>query len=90
MRFTRGKIKNGEQFIHRASLLSDSSKSSNGVVSVGHLVGSVFVVDTFPLIVVKVMVVDVTVNDWLPHVHEEEQGDGGIGKSNPVAREANI
>ena len=90
LRFTRGRIKNGDQFIHRRSLLSVSSKSSNGVVSVWHLVGGVFVVDAFPLIVVKVMVVDVSVNDWLPHVHEEEQGDGGVGESNPVAREADI
>ena len=32
----------------------------------------------------------VSVNDWLQHIHEEEEGDRGEHESGPVAREADI
>ena len=36
------------------------------------------------------LVIYSTVYDWLPHVHEEEQGHDGKGKSDPVARETDV
>lgn len=77
--------------MQRVSLLhSQSSKSGDGVVGVGHFVCSVLVVDTLPLVVVIVLVIYGTVHDWLPHVHNEEQRHKGESKTHPVARETDV
>ena len=49
-----------------------SSQSGNGLVSVDHLNTSVLVVYALPLVVVVVHVIDVTMDNWLPHVHHPE------------------
>ena len=67
-----------------------SSESGDGVIYVWHSVGSVLVVDTFPLIVVVMLVIYGTVDDWLPHVHKEEEGHDWEGEADPVAREADV
>ena len=67
-----------------------SSQSSDSIVRVDHPVVGVLVVDSLPLIVVEVMPVDVSVNNWLPHVHEEEDRNSWESKSNPVARKTEV
>ena len=67
-----------------------SSQSCDGLVSVDHLDAGVLVVDALPLIVVVVHVVDVTVDDWLPHVTHPEKGKEWESQSGPVARETQV
>ena len=67
-----------------------SSKSGDSVIIVDHSGRIVLIVDALPLEVVVVHVIDVTVDEGLPHVHHPDQGESGEGKSNPVAREADV
>ena len=43
-------------------------------------------VDRLPLVVVIMLDVDVTVDNRLHHIHEEEKGNHWENKSGPVAR----
>ena len=47
-------------------------------------------IDSFPLVVVVMLNINVAVNDWLQHVHKEEEGDHGEYESGPISREAHI
>ena len=69
---------------------SSSGKSGDCVVSVSGPVVAELVVHGLPLEVVVMVDVDVTVDEWLPHVHEEEHWHDGECKSNPVAGEAEV
>ena len=60
------------------------------MISVDHSVLGEFEVDTLPLIVVEVHVINVTVDYWLPHVHEPEEREQREGNSNPVTRETHV
>jgi len=67
-----------------------SSESSDGLIDHGHSVGTVLEVDSLPLVVHVVLVVDLTVNDWGHHVYEEENGDGGEDQSHEITGETDI
>ena len=67
-----------------------SSESGDGLISVDWSVSSKLVVDTLPLEVVVLLNIDSSVQDWLPHVHEEEQRKQREGQSYPVAGETNV
>ena len=54
-----------------------SSDSSDGLIDHGHSVGAVLEVNTLPLVVHVVHVVDVSVDDRRQLVYHEEDGDGG-------------
>ena len=54
-----------------------SSKSGDSVIIVDHSCGVVLIVDALPLEVVVVHVIDVTVDEGLPHVHHPDQGESG-------------
>ena len=62
-----------------------SSKSSHATIIEDHSVLSKLVVDTLPLEVVVPVVIDVTVDNGLPHVGHPEDHDEGERKSSPVA-----
>ena len=47
-------------------------------------------IDRYPLVIVVMHVVAVTVEDGLHHVHEEENRHGGEYQSNPIARETDV
>ena len=47
-------------------------------------------IHSFPLVVVVMLNINVSVNNWLHHIHEEEEGDRGEHESGPVSGEANI
>ena len=67
-----------------------SSKSGNGLISVEWSIGAILVVNSFPLIVIVMLNIDCTMDDWLPHVNEKEERDQWECKSCPVSREPNV
>lgn len=67
-----------------------SGESGDGLIDHGKSISTVFEVDTLPLIVEVVHVVDVTVDDWRHHVDEEEHWDGGENQTDEVARKTDI
>ena len=67
-----------------------SSKSSDGLIAVGHSVGSILVIHAFPLVVGKVLDIDGSVDDWLQGVDEHEHGDNWENQTYPVTGETHI
>ena len=67
-----------------------SGESGDGLIDHGKSVSTVFEVDTLPLIVEVVHVVDVTVDNRGHHVDEEEHWDGGENQTDEVARKTDI
>ena len=63
-----------------------SSDSSDGVVSIGHSFTLVLMINTLPVKVFVVLVIDSTVDKWLHHVNEEKCWHGRENKSYPIAR----
>ena len=71
-------------------VFTTSSESGDGLIDHGHSIGTVLEVDTLPLVVHVVLVVDLTVNDWGHHVNEEENGNGGEDQSHKITGETDI
>ena len=64
-----------------------SSQSGDRVIDVSDTIGSKFVVDCLPLVVVIVLDVNCAMNNRLQHVHAEEKWYSREKKSGIVARE---
>ena len=79
-----------EWWTTNANYSRSSSQSCDRIISVDWSVSRILVVDTFPLVVVEMLYVCSTMNNGLPHVHEEEQWHYGEGDSCPVSRETNV
>ena len=71
-----------------AALLS--GKSSDGLIDHGHSVGAVLEIDTAPLVVHIVIVIDLAMDDGRHHVDEEEDGDRREDQTDKIAREADV
>ena len=71
-------------------MLSYSSKSGNGLISINWSVGAILVVHAFPLEVIVVLNICGSMNNWVPHIHEEENWHDWIGYSDPVSWQTNI
>ena len=56
-------------------LISSSSNSSNGLISVNHSIRAILVVNSFPLIVIVVHDISVTMDDWLHKIGKEKERD---------------
>ncbi len=70
--------------------LLQSSQSSDGLIDHGESVGTILVVDTLPLVVHVLLVVDVAVDNGWDHVHHEENGHGWEYETYEIARQALI
>ena len=66
--------------------LVQSSDSCNGIVSIGHPLALILVIDGRVIEVIVVLVVYGTVDNWLHHVDEEKCWYGWEHKSHPVTR----
>ena len=75
---------------NKDSSSSCSSKSSDGLIDHGQSIATILEVDTLPLVVHVVLVVDLTVNNGGHHVDEEEHGNGGENESDEITGETDI
>ena len=66
-------------------MLAHSGESGDGLIDHGESVSTVFEVDTLPLVVEVVHVVDVAVDDGGHHVDKEEHRDGWENQADEVA-----
>jgi hypothetical protein len=73
------------QISQKALNLEVSSKSADSIVDIRHPARRILVVNTLPLIVVVLLVVDGAMNDRLPYVEEEEKRNRRENKSYPVS-----
>ena len=67
-----------------------SSKSSDRLIDHRKSVRTILEVDALPLVVHVVHVIDVTVDDWLHHINDQEEWDGREDQSYEVTRETDV
>ena len=71
-------------------LHAGSGKTSDGLIDHRKTISTILEVDSLPLVVHVVHVVNVTVDDWRGHVDKEEHGDGWENQSHEVTRKTDI
>lgn len=71
--------------IHKSLNHHDSSQSSDGLISEQWSVHWELKVDRLPLEVIVMLNIDVSMDNWLPNVHEHKHWHHWVNESNPVS-----